>query len=149
MARVRVEAEGNVNAPAERVYRLIADYRVHHPAFLPPQFSDFAVEEGGVGAGTIMHFTMKAGGRTMSFRQRVDEPDPGRVLTETSIGTQDSTTFTVTPQGNGCTVHILTEYEGQSGIQGKIERYVAPWLLGRIFKDELRRLDAYAQQQTG
>ena len=89
MARVRVEAEGNVNAPAERVYRLIADYRVHHPAFLPPQFSDFAVEEGGVGAGTIMHFTMKAGGRTISFRQRVDEPDPGRVLTETSIGTQD------------------------------------------------------------
>ena len=46
-------------------------------------------------------------------------------------------------------MHILTEYEGQSGIQGKIERYVAPWLLGRIFKDELRRLDAYAQQQTG
>ena len=149
MGRVRVEAERAITTPAEHVYRLIADYRVHHPAFLPPQFSDFTVEEGGVGAGTIMHFTMKAGGRTMSFRQRVSEPDPGRVLTETSIGTPNSTTFTVTPQGDGCRVHILTEYEGQSGIQGLIERYLGPWLLGRVFKDELRRLDDYARRQAG
>ena len=53
MGEVRVVKEGGVGAPADVVYGLIADMREHHPRFLPPAFSDFAVEEGGVGAGTV------------------------------------------------------------------------------------------------
>ena len=39
-----MSAERTVDA----VYRYIADMREHHPRFLPPAFSDFQVEPGGV-----------------------------------------------------------------------------------------------------
>ena len=78
MPTIRIKSSRRISAPADRVYRCIADYRTHHPAFLPPAFSNFTVEEGGVGAGTVIHFTLTAGGRTQTFRQRVSEPDPGR-----------------------------------------------------------------------
>ena len=44
MARNVVSAEGTVDAPAETVYRYLADMRDHHPRFMPPAFSDFQVE---------------------------------------------------------------------------------------------------------
>ena len=145
MPTIRIKSSRRISAPADRVYRCIADYRTHHPAFLPPAFSNFTVEEGGVGAGTVIHFTLTAGGRTQTFRQRVSEPDPGRALTETTIGTQNSTTFSVTPDGSGSNVTIRTEYEGSRGVSGMIERFLAPLLLGRLYKDELQRLDTYTQ----
>jgi hypothetical protein len=148
MATIRIRADRQIDAPAARLYRFLADYRAHHPAILPPAFSDFTVEEGGVGAGTVIHFTLKAGGRTQTFRQRVSEPDPGRVLTETTIGTRNSTTFTVAPEGDGSRVTVLTEYEGQHGVQGLIERFLAPLLLRRLYTDELKRLDEYARSHA-
>ena len=45
MAELRTAAERLIAAPPDRVYRYIADYREHHPRFLPPAFSDFRVEE--------------------------------------------------------------------------------------------------------
>jgi len=38
MARIVVSAEGIVDAPADTVYRYLADMREHHPRFLPPAF---------------------------------------------------------------------------------------------------------------
>jgi len=61
MARIAVSAERTVDAPADTVYRYVADMREHHPRYLPPAFSDFRVESGGVGAGTITRFTVRAG----------------------------------------------------------------------------------------
>ena len=68
MARILISAEGPVEAPAETVYGYIADMREHHPRFLPPAFSDFRVESGGVGAGTVTRFKVTAGGRTSGAR---------------------------------------------------------------------------------
>lgn len=62
MSELRVVAERATGAPAEVVYRCIADFDRHHRRFLPPAFSEFRVEEGGVGAGTVHSFTMTAGG---------------------------------------------------------------------------------------
>lgn len=81
MSQLRVVAERVVGAPADLVYRLIADFDHHHPRFLPPAFAQFRVEEGGVGAGTVHSFRLTIGGRARTFRMRVEEPDPGRVLT--------------------------------------------------------------------
>ena len=39
-----VSAEHKVDAPADVVYRYVADMREHHPHFLPPAFSDFRVD---------------------------------------------------------------------------------------------------------
>ena len=80
MSRLEASAERPVDAPAATVYSYIADMREHHPRFLPPAFSEFEVESGGVGAGTVTRFKLTAGGRTRDYRTEVAEPEPGRVL---------------------------------------------------------------------
>ena len=146
MARNVVSTEGAVDAPAETVYRCIADMHIH-PRFLPPAFSDFTIESGGVGAGTITRFTMTAGGRTREYRMQVAEPEPGRVLTESDMNSTAVTTFTVDPQGSTSLVKISTAWDGAGGIGGVFERMFAPRVLRGIYADELKRLDAYAREQ--
>jgi hypothetical protein len=123
--------------------------REHHPHFLPPAFSDFQVESGGVGAGTIMRYNLTAGGRTRQYRTKVAEPEPGRVLTESDTGSTSVTTFTVTPEGSACRVRISTTWQGAGGVGGVFERLFAPRVLRRLYDDELGRLDTYTQQQQG
>lgn len=146
MARIAVSAEGTVEAPADTVYRYIADMREHHPRFLPPAFSDFRVESGGVGAGTITRYKLTAGGRTREYRTTIAEPEPGRVLTESDTASSAVTTFTVSPQGTASVVQISTAWDGAGGIGGLFERIFAPRVLRAIFTDELSRLDAYARE---
>ena len=138
-------AERVIDAPAPDVYGYIANMRDHHPRFLPPAFSGFTVEEGGVGAGTIVSYTMTAGGRTRQYRSAVAEPEPGRVLTESDTASSAVTTFTVTPRGaDASVVAISTSWQGASGIGGFFERMFAPRVLRGIYADELERLNAYA-----
>ena len=146
---VQAAAQRTMEAPAETVYRCIADMREHHPKFLPDAFGGFKVESGGVGAGTVVHFDVTAGGRTRAYRMQIDEPEPGRVLTETDTGSSLVTTFTVTPDGERCGVRIVTTWQGAGGVGGIFERLFAPKVLRGIYVDELDRLDAYARQQVG
>ena len=152
---VQAAAERAIAASAETVYRCVADMRDHHPNFLPPAFSDFQVESKGVGAGTVVRFTMTAGGRTRPYRMLVAEPEPGRVLTESDTGSSLVTTFTVDPSdgtgpsGGGCTVRITSTWDGAPGIGGFFERLFAPKAMARIFDDELSLLDAYARGLAG
>jgi len=146
MAQVHVQAAAAVAAPVERVYALVADYRQHHPRILPPDFSDLQVEHGGVGAGTVISFTLKLGGRRQHIRQQVSEPQPGRVLSESDIGGREAvTTWTIAPEGPGSRVRIETVWEAR-GLQGVVERLLAPRLLRRLYRDELDRLDQYARR---
>lgn len=148
MSTVSVSAERRISAPADRVYRILADYRKHHPRILPPAFSDFTVEEGGVGAGTVIRFKVAAGGRTQTFHQRAEEPEPGRVLRERDIDGTRVTTFTVTPDGEGCVLNIETTWPAV-GVRGVVERLLAPRMLRPIYEDELDRIAAYARDNPG
>jgi hypothetical protein len=145
MATIRVRAERTVEAPAGAVYGYIADMREHHPHFLPPAFSDFQVESGGVGEGTITRFTVTAGGRTREYRMKVAEPEPGRILTESDTGSSLVTKTTVTPQGSISLVQISTTWDGTGGIGGFFERLFAPRVMRGIYMNELERLDTYAR----
>lgn len=145
MSELSVSAERLIGAPAEHTYRYIADSRTHHPRFLPPAFSDFQVEQGGVGAGTVHRFRLTAGGRTRTYRMRVDEPEPGRVLTESDTGSSLVTTWTVTPEGHGSRVRVETRWQGAGGVGGFFERLFAPRVLRGIYSDELGLLDRYAR----
>jgi hypothetical protein len=147
MAKIVVSAERVVDAPAEAVYRYVADMREHHPHFLPPAFSDFQVESGGTGAGTITRFKVTAGGRTRDYRMKVDEPAPGRVLTESDTASSMVTTTTVTPRDGASLVQISTSWNGAGGIGGFFERMFAPKAMRAIYTDELERLNAYARDQ--
>jgi uncharacterized protein YndB with AHSA1/START domain len=145
MARILISVERAVEAPAETVYGYVADMR-EHPRFLPPAFSDFRVESGGVGAGTVTRFKMTAGGRTREYQMKVAEPEPGRVLTESDTNSSAVTTFTVSPQGGASLVQISTTWDGAHGIGGFFERMFAPRVMRGIYLDELNRLDAYARE---
>jgi hypothetical protein len=147
MGTIHVSAEGLVEAPATAVYRYIADMREHHPRFLPPAFSDFEVESGGVGAGTITRFKVNAGGRSRDYRMQISEPEPGRVLTESDMNSSLVTTTTVDPEGNASRVTISTEWQGAGGIGGFFERMFAPRVMRGMYEDELRRLNEYARQR--
>ena len=147
MATILVSAERTVDAPAGVVYGYVADMREHHPHFLPPAFSDFRVESGGVGEGTITRFTVTAGGRTRQYRMKVAEPEPGHVLTESDTNSSMVTTTTVTAQGGMSLVQISTAWEGAGGIGGFFERLFAPRVMRGIYADEPERLDAYARER--
>jgi hypothetical protein len=138
-------AEEAIGAPSKVVYRYLADYRQYHPLILPSAFSDFVVESGGVGAGTIISFKVKLGGKTRTSRQRVEEPQPGRILRERDIAGSTVTTFTVSPDGKNSRVRIETVYEGAKGVAGLLERVFAPRMLANLYHEELVRLDKLAR----
>ncbi len=147
MRTLHVTAERVIDAAPELVYGYLADMQNHHPRFLPPAFSDFQVESGGIGAGTVTRFNLRAGGRTRSYRMRVAEPEPGRVISESDTGSSLVTTFTVDPDGGGSRVQISTTWDGAGGIGGFFERTFAPRVMRRLYADELERLNEYARQQ--
>src|ERR1700684_3081452 len=116
MGTIRVRAERDIATAPEILYGYIADNREHHPNFLPEAFSNFQVEAGGVGAGTITRFRINAGGRSREYPMAVADPEPARVLTDSDGGSSLVTTFTVTPQGPASRVRIATSWEGAGGV---------------------------------
>lgn len=148
---VRFEAEATVDARPETVWDILTDYRDAHPRIIPPQFfSDFQVESGGRGAGTVIRFTFRVAGTKRHMRQVVSEPEPGRILVERDIDGPTHSTFTLTPVDGGRKTHVLitTDQAASAGIAGAIERLLAPLLapsMKRIYLEELSRLEALAQ----
>ncbi|HEX3958379.1 MAG TPA: SRPBCC family protein [Trebonia sp.] len=146
MAKVVASAERGIDAPADEVYGYLSDMH-QHQRFLPPAFSDFQVEQGGVGAGTVTRFKITAGGRTRSYRMQVSEPVPGQTLVETDAGSSLTTTFNVTPQDGKSLVSITTSWDGAGGIGGFFERTFAPRALRRLYLDELDLLSTYVAER--
>jgi hypothetical protein len=144
----RVSAERTIPAPAGAVYALLADYREGHPSILPTAFSDFAVLEGGTGAGTRIRFKLTLGGRTQETEGIVAEPEPGRVLTETYPSNDSVTTFTVDPAGGDSRLCIETRWESRSGPAGFLERWIARRLLRGLYREELDLIERWAIQRA-
>jgi hypothetical protein len=138
-----MSASAKICAPASVVYSIIANYRDEHGHILPPQFSDLVVDEGGIGAGTVIRFKMRLLGRTQSFRAAVSEPDPGRVLVETYLDPNTTvTTFIVDsgPAPGHSQVTIATDLPVRDGLLGKVERFLSTKLLLPVYARELELL---------
>jgi hypothetical protein len=145
--RINVSAERRMDVPAAAVYEVIRDYRTHHPRILPPQFSGLRVVEGsGIGAGTVIEFTLTLGGNASTARARVDEPQPGRVLTETDLDRDLRTTFSVEPMPGGTTPARFDTTWTTPGLRGMVERLMAPRMLRSIYAEELENLERVAQE---
>lgn len=146
--KITVSVERRIGAPADRVYAYVADFTTHHPKFLPPAFESLVVEEGGIGEGTVHHFTLTLAGRTSTTRARVTEPEPGRVLTETEEARGMTTSFIVDPTADGAS-HVTIESSWESGgVRGLVERMLAPRMLRRLYAEELELLDRYARETS-
>lgn len=145
MSTLTAAAHDHVDASPELVLEILRDYRVHHPRILPPAFSDFRVLAGGHGDGTVTEFTFRIGGRTTHNRSRITEPEPG-VLREQLDERSMVTWFRVTPDGDGARVAIETSWEPAGGPAGLLERAFAPGALVKVYREELRLLQAYARE---
>lgn len=155
----RFSASARIDAPAARVYGIIADYRNGHPKIVPPRwFGPLEVERGGVGAGTVIRFTMTMFGKTQTVRGEVTEPEPGRVLVETYPETGITTSFTIESTGvggadlNACVVTIATDLPRRpgrlGGLRSRLENFFAARLLRRVYAEELELLRACASGQA-
>jgi Polyketide cyclase / dehydrase and lipid transport len=151
MSTYHVEASLVIDALPEAIYHVLADYRVGHQAILPkPYFQELTIVQGGQGAGTELHVSLKAFGQTYHYHQMVSEPEPGRVLKETEVDTGQYTTFTLEPLTGGqpTRVTIASEFPAQPGLTGMLERLMQPPFVRRLYLQELRNLAAYLQRAT-
>ena len=144
MTTLVATAERTIPAPADTLYAYVADFREHHPQILPPAFSEFKVEAGGVGVGTVTSSRFALGGQTRTVRTRVSRVEPGRLIEEIVIDQSMTTTFAFTPNDRGTTVRIQTTWQPSKGPIGFLERLFAPRQLARVYADELSRLEDYA-----
>jgi hypothetical protein len=138
-----ISASAVIPARRERVYSLIANYKDGHPRILPRQFDNLTVEQGGVGAGTVIRFQMSLLGKKQTFRAAITEPEPGRVLVETDLDTNGAVTTFVVDPGTApadSRVTITTELPVRSGLLGQIERLLSTLLLRPIYAKELENL---------
>src|SRR3712207_8021060 len=75
MAQVVAQTERLVAASPQHVRAFLVDYQNNRPRILPPEyFRDYRVEQGGDGAGTVISYRLRAGGRERAYRMRVEEP---------------------------------------------------------------------------
>ena len=142
--KTTITAERELDAPAELLYHLLADYRTHHrpEGFLPPAFSDLEILAGGVGDGTEATWNVDTNGARRSIHARITEPVPGHTLLETADGLV--TTFTVDPLPAGARVRFETVID-EPGVRGVMTRLFAPRMLAPLYEDELTRLGEYAR----
>lgn len=148
MSQIHVAVARVIAARPETIYAVISDYRVGHPAILPKRyFTDYAVEQGGQGAGTAVRVTLKAFGSVNRFRLEVSEPEPGRVLAERDVDGGAATTFTLEPLAGGqqTNVTIATDFPGRSGLAGGVEKWIKSWVTQRIYAAELEQLAGYVR----
>jgi hypothetical protein len=139
-----------IDAPAEEIYAVLADYHNAHPHVMPPEYlRDLEVEQGGYGAGTVIHFWTYVMGVKRFERARVSEPEPGRVLMEVNTISKLVTTFTVTPTDEGRQAHlrIATEWEAKPFILGTIEKALYTFVMRPMYDKELKLIAAFIKNR--
>jgi hypothetical protein len=147
MATDRVSAEAVIDAAPDRAFAVLADYKDGHARILPrPPFVDLVVEQGGVGAGTVIRFRMRMLEVTRTMRAAVTEPEPGRVLVEPDSAGDVVTTFTVDPveDGRRARVTIATEIEIGGRVLGWLRRRLIDRSLRPVYLREIANLEKVA-----
>ncbi|GAB3706624.1 SRPBCC family protein [Amycolatopsis oliviviridis] len=140
MGKVTAIAERTIEAPADKVRALVADYAETRPKLLTEHYRDYEVTEGGVGAGTKASWKLQATSkRVRDVAATVTEPSEG-TLVETDANSSMVTTWTVREVPDGSLVRIETSWDGAGGIGGFFEKTFAPGGLKRIYEGVLGKL---------
>jgi hypothetical protein len=142
MSTYQAQESAVIEAPAERIYEIIADYHEGHPAILPARyFTDLKVVQGEQGLGTVVAVQMNVFGSKSLFNLRVTKAEPGRLLVEEDEAAGTVTTFSLEPFEDGRTqVTIATETRTSPGLRGLLEKVMNPLIIRRIYREELQQL---------
>lgn len=153
MKTYRASASSVIDVPTTVVYEIISDYANLHGLILPsPPFLELHVETGGVGAGTVIGFSMRAFGKTQTFRAAVAEPEPGHILTETNLeGAPLTTKFILNDLDSGRATRITIITDGTTnagGLAGSVEAVLSKLFLERTYRKELMLLNNVALRRS-
>jgi len=135
-----------VPAPPARVYAVLSDYHVHHPAIVPKDaFKRVDVIKGGRGAGTRFELEMVMMGKTTVAQFDVTEPEPGRVMVETMLDGSLATTFTMDPLdgGRATTLTLATEFTLPGGPFLPILRWILGNAIRPLYQREIANIARY------
>ncbi|MFR9752693.1 SRPBCC family protein [Nocardia sp. 004] len=128
-----------VAAQPQRVLEAIADYDTVRPRILSAHYRDYAVLEGGKGAGTVAQWTLQATQkRSRNVHAVVSVSDSA--VTERDSNSTMVNTWTVAPEGAGTRVTARTTWQGAGGISGIFEGIFAPSGLKKIQAEVLGNL---------
>lgn len=146
MSTFNISASAVIPAAPQRVYGIVADYRNGHPHIVPPKyFRSLVVEEGGIGAGTKIRFEMVLFGIVQEAQSTVAEPEPGRVLVESTTDGLAVTRFIVDPAEDGMAANVTISSDMRS--MGTIGNAIIRFLFRRIYREELALLADYAKRK--
>lgn len=148
-ANIIIRESAVIHAAPSKVYDIIRDYRVSHPAILPTSlFKKLTVLEGGVGEGTVFTVETETLGQRNTMTMRVTEPKRGEVLREQTTDGKLFTDFIFEPLDGGAHTRLTfhTEQVSAGGLRGWVERLLMPRLLRGVYIQELKNIDAYAQK---
>lgn len=143
--KIIAQASATINATAPKVYDLLANPQLH-ATFQDKPFYDFQVENATKGAGAVVNFKIDFAGGAIAFRMVVSEPEPHTLVWTDTNGSGLVTTYTVTEQGGQCTVDISSQWNGQAGVVGALEKFISPLRMKSVYQKELDRINTYAQQ---
>jgi hypothetical protein len=142
--RVWVEVERTVEAPMERVWPPLRDYRVARPRVLTEHFRDYQVRDRAEGAGgTVIEYRLRVGRHQGHHVIAVQETVAGRMLRERDRTSALVSTWTLTPGGEGeRTVIRLAVALRDPQIGGWLARVRARRALRRLCGQLLEGVDA-------
>jgi hypothetical protein len=150
MSYYTIQATKTIQARPELIYDIIADYHDGHQQILPRRyFKEMIVDEGGKGVGTKLTIHMSAFGTNTILKQTVTEGVRGRLLVEENDnGTV--TKFIIKPLNDGIHAEVTIDTKGKiaPGLRGRIEGWLSPRLLKKIYREELAMLDAVARKKA-
>ena len=135
-----------IPAGPSRIWQVLIDYRVHHPAILPKEiFRGLEVIEGGVGAGTRFRLTMRMGGKDHVTAISVTEPTPGSLLVEAADDGSVVTHFILEPidGGHATKLTFATDYTLPGGFLLALQRFVTNNILTGLYRREMKNLAKY------
>lgn len=150
MDTYEIQVSQIIKADPELIYRVLSDYQNEHPHILPkPYFVSAEVEQGGVGAGTIVRVQMKVMGMMNHLRLFVTEPIPGREIHEEDLVAGIKTIFKLEsyPDHVYCQVSIQTIWQRKNGMRGLIEQLLVPPIVRPIYTKELEILKTYCEEK--
>lgn len=140
MAQVTATTETTLPVAPTVALAALADYAETRPAILTDRYTDYAVESGGAGTGTVVTWRLHA------TEKRVRHVLADVVVDASSVIEKDRnsslvTTYSVVPDGaSGTRVVVTTTWDGAGGIGGFFERTFAPKGLVRIHDGVLANL---------
>jgi hypothetical protein len=153
VAQIKVVVERAVNAPAEKVLALLADYSGMRGELWPEMITDYRVVEGGTGAGTRIAYRLHATRKRIRDVEAIvsEAHAPGGaapggaavpgILVESDQRSSLRTAWRVEPAQDGCLVSVTTSWAGAGGVGGFFEKIFAPIGIRRLWNGVLDNLE--------